>query len=218
MSELTEYVRKSLGKIAAQINGIRAAQAAIEAKNLFIEKMILSRRSITDEIDKIKGRRIFYNLIGTVDFTFANNGQRGQPISLLVSQDGPFVGTHYPFVIWRPSLPAGTTNFGRWRPVSAWPLPDQAVPTAAGNLDDDIISISYEVVDAGSQRNFQNQPAPPILSRPDNMVPLSAPTLWTPNTTIQFFPTYESIVFSSAVPPTQGTLVVAFPGYRIVNM
>ena len=218
MSELSDYVRKALGKVAAQINSIHAAHAAIQAKNALIEKMIVSRRSITEEIDKIKGRRIFYNLVGTVDFAFAQNGQRAAPITMLVSQDGPFVGTHYPFATWRPSLPTTATNFGRWRPVSAWPLPDQAVPTAAGNLDDDIISISYEVVDSGSQRNFQNEPVPPVLSRPDNMVPLPVPTLWTPNTTIQFFPTYESIVFSSAVPPTQGTLVVAFPGYRIVNM
>ena len=217
---LQDYVRNALGKVASQINEIRQEHAAMQAKSSLIEKMLMARRSITEEIDKIKGRRIFYNLTGNITFTIADDGRRGQPISMLVSQDGPFVQTHYPFAIWRPSQPTTATNFGLWRPVSAWPLPDQAVSGAAPqNLDEDIISISYEQVDGGSQRNFQNEVAAPVLSRPDLMVPLSVPTLFTPNTTIQFFPTYERILFNNQViPPTEGTLVVTLPGYRIVNM
>jgi hypothetical protein len=171
-------------------------------------------RSITQEIDSIPGRRIFYNLVDKVDFTAAQDGLRGPPLNFLISQDGPFVATHYAFAIWRPNAPTNADNFGRWSPVSSWPLPTQDL------VNGDVIDLSYEVVDSGSQRNFQNESVPPVLSRPDNLVPLPVPTLFAPNTTIQFFPTYERIEFSAAaeVETTGGVLVVCFPGYRIVNM
>jgi hypothetical protein len=170
-------------------------------------------RTITEEIDAIDGRRIYYTMIGTQDFTIDQEGTRGQSINMLVSQDGPFIETHYPLVMWRSSAPSNATDFGRWRPVSSWPLPDQV-------LDTNIIDISYEVVDGGSQRNFQQAAVPAgLLSRPDNMIPLPVPTLFTPNTTVQFYPTYENILFDDDPPTTeQGTLVVALPGYRIVNL
>ncbi len=170
-------------------------------------------KSITAELDSIDGRRIFYMLNGTQSFTVSDDGNRGQPINFLVSQDGPFVMTHFPMVTWKPNAPSNATNFGRWRPVSSWPLPDQA-------LNADTIDISYEMVDGGSQRNFQNLPsgAGPF-SRPDNFVPVPVPTLFAPNTTIQFFPTYEDISFDAAGTPTTGGLLsVVLPGYRIVNM
>jgi hypothetical protein len=215
---LQEHIRGALGKVAAEINAIKQQQAAISAQYKLIEKLCTSNQSITSEIDKLKGRRLFYNLTGTVDFTIADNGRRGTPITLLVSQDGPFIMTHYPFAAWRASAPAGATLFGHWRPVSAWPLPLQATGTGV-DLDEDIISLSYEFSDGGSQRNFQNEPVPPVLSRPDNMVPLPVPTLFTPNTSIQIFPTYEAISFSNAATaPTQGTLVMVCPGYRVANM
>lgn len=189
---------------------LRQSQAAIWAK---VQQALNSRpRSPTEEIDAIPGRRIFYSLTGTQTFTTSQDGQRGQPINMLVSQDGPFIMTHYPFVLWKPSAPSNATDFGRWRPIFSYPLPDQV-------LDDDIIDISYEITDSGSQRNFQNAAVPPMLSQPQNMVPLPIPSLFTPNTTIQFIPTYENIIFSAvAVAATQGTLSVALPGYRVVNL
>jgi len=170
-------------------------------------------KSITHELDSIPGRRIFYNLTGVLSFTTSVDGQRAQPISMLVSQDGPYVMTHYPLVIWKPSAPNNATNFGNWRPVATWPLPDQVV-------DGDRVDLSYEFVSGGSQRNFQNLPAAPLFSRPDALMPLPVPTLFAPNETIQFIPTFESITFDTgaAVPTTAGILVVTLPGYRIVNM
>lgn len=169
-------------------------------------------RSITDELDRIEGRRIAYSLNGTQRFTESEAGQRGQPINFLVSQDGPFVWTHQPQVMWRPSEPTTATRFGRWRPVYTWPLADQV-------LNEDVIDVSWELVDSGSQRNFQNLPTNPMFSRPDKAIPLSVPTLFAPNSTIQFFPTYEAINFSTESTPTRaGILSVSLPGYRIVNM
>jgi hypothetical protein len=171
-------------------------------------------RSITAEIDEIPGRRIFYNLVGTVSFTAAQAGLRGTPVSMLISQDGPFIATHYPLAIWAPNSPSDATNFGTWSPVASWPLPTQQVT----NLD--IIDLSYEVQDSGSQRNFQNLAAPPIFSRPDDFAPLPVPTLFAPNTTIQIFPTYNRIFFNGSTEKTTtgGLLTFAIPGYRIVNM
>ena len=216
---IAEYVRKALGAVSGRINDLTAQLSAIEAKNLLLEKFMASApRSITQEIDKIQGRRIFYNLNGVQTFGLNDDGRRGQPINFLVSQDGPFIMTHYPLAVWLPTQPNTATNRGLWRPVCPYPLPDQAV-SGGSDLNQDIISISYEIIDGGSQRNFQNLTSPPVLSTPMNMVPLPVPTLWTPNTTIQFTPTYNRILFNNSdIPPTEGQLVVALPGYRIVNM
>ena len=201
---------------------------AIAAKQRKLEQLIVNTQaeykalrkameavppSITQQIDSIPGRRLFFNFVGTLPFTNSDNGQRGNPISFLISQDGPFVMTHYPVVAWAPSAPATATNFGIWRPVYTWPLPDQVT-------DGDRIDISWEVVSGGSQRNFQNQPVPPLFSRADVASPLPVPTIFNPNEVIQFFPTFNDILFDSqaATPTTGGTLTVALPGYRIVNM
>jgi hypothetical protein len=168
-------------------------------------------RSVQEEIDALDGRRIEGTLSGEVTFTANDIGNRAQPIVFQVSQDGPFVMTHYPLCLWRPTAPSNTTNLNRWRPVSTFPLPDQV-------LDDDIIDIMYELQDGGNQRLFQNQPRGPLLSRPDNIVPCPVPTLWSPNAAILFTPTYLALTWDSDTPPTQGTLHVDLIGYRIVNM
>jgi hypothetical protein len=173
---------------------------------------LLSRpRTITEEIDEIPGRRIETVLSGEVTFTAANAQQRATPITIQVSQDGPFIMTHYPMAIWRTSLPTNATTFGFWRPVASYPLPTQQVGT-------DIIDLAYELQDGGNQRNFQNAPRGPLFSRPDNIVPCAVPTLWASNSAIIFTPTYNAITFNSGTPPTQGTLHVDLIGYRIVNL
>ena len=188
------------------------AEIASDYKKL-IEACEDQPRSITEEIDSIPGRRIFYTLSGRQSFTDALDRRRGEQINFPVSQDGPFIATHYPLVMWKPSAPDTATNFGAWRPVATWPLPDQV-------LDSDLIDLSYEVVDGGSQRNFQNEVTGPIFSRPDNLAPLPVPTLFAPNSVIQFFPTFERIAFDTgaATPTEEGELYVGFPGYRIVNL
>lgn len=175
-------------------------------------------RSISQEIDSIPGRRIFYTLSKRVSFTAAQNGLAGQPLVYTISQDGPFIATHYPMMIWKPNAPSTATNFGFWSPVSSWPLPTQEV------ANQDRIDVSYFVMDSGSQRNFNNEMLPPVLSRPDNLIPLPVPTLFSPNSVINITPLYERIFFNpqtgvqGAVPTTGGELVCAIPGYRIVNM
>jgi hypothetical protein len=171
-------------------------------------------RSITEEIDSLPGRRIFYNLSGRQSFTIAQLGTRSDAISFFVSQDGPFVMTHYPLVAWKPNLPITATNLGQWSPPTSWPLPLQQ------QSDQDNINLSYEFFDGGSQRAFNNEVAAPLFSRPDNLAPLPVPTLFAPNANIQFIPTYEDIFFDpdAAVPVTGGQLVITLPGYRIVNL
>jgi hypothetical protein len=177
-----------------------------------------SVHSIEDEINRIPGRRLEYMLVGTQNFTIANNGLRAGPITMRISQDGPFVATHYPICMWRPSLPTNATSFGFWRPVwYGWNFPDQAAGIT--DLDQDVIALSYEVTDGGSQRNFQNAARPPMLQEPGRTMLLPHVTLWTPNSVVNFIPTYERIQFNAGgTPATQGTLVVGIPGYRIVNM
>lgn len=202
-----------LRKLASRVEAVDRQNRAIADKySEFIESCKNQPRSITQEIDSIPGRRIFYTLGARADFTTAQEGLRANPLTFLVSQDGPFICTHYPIAIWKANAPTTATNFGMWRPISTWPLPDQV-------LDTDIVDISYEVVDSGSQRNFQNEAVAPILSRPDNLIPLPVPTLFAPNTTIQFFATFEQISFNTGgTATTGGELYVGFPGYRIVNL
>jgi len=191
-------------------NALAQNQAIANLQNQIRE--IMSRpRTITEEIDRIPGRRIESVLSGEITFAASAQGTRGNPILIQVSQDGPFVMTHYPMVTWRPTAPTNATNFGRWRPVSSFPLPDQV-------YDTDGIDISYELQDGGNQRNFQNAPRGPMLSRPDNLIPCAVPTVWSPNAALVFVPTYNRITFDGATPPTEGTLHVDFPGYRIVNL
>lgn len=167
-----------------------------------------------EELDCIPGRRIDFALVGTQDFTSANNGLRGQAISFLVSVDGPFILTHRPVAVWKPTTPSDATNFGKWRPVSSFPLPTQDDVTAT-----DIINISYEISDTGPTRGLQNDSVPGVmLSNPDQLEKLPMPTKFEPNSTIQFTPIYEDIEFNaSGTATTGGRLVVVLPGYKIIT-
>lgn len=194
-------LRRELGEVLSEYKAFR--KACEEAP-----------KSITAQIDSIPGRRVYFNLVSTLAFDINLNGQRGPAMNFLVSQDGPFIQTHYPMAIWRPSAPAAATNFGQWSPVTSWPWPDQELANR------DSIDLSYEVVSGGARRNFQNEAAPPLFSRPDNMVPLPVPTLFNPNDVVQFFPTFEDIQFNAnpVTPTTAGILVVMLPGYQIASM
>lgn len=197
---------------------IRSHHAAIQGLQSQVQQLIQALnaqqsrpRSIQEEIDAIEGRRIESTLSGEVTFTAAAVGQRAAPIVFQVSQDGPFIMTHYPLCVWRPTAPTSATNLNRWRPVSTYPLPAQVVNT-------DIIDILYELNDGGSQRLGQNEPRGPLLSRPDNIVPCPILTMWSPNAAILFQPTYLALTWNGTVPPTEGTLHVDLIGYRIVNL
>lgn len=197
---------------------IRSHHGAIQGLQSQVQQLIAALnaqqsrpRSIQEEIDAIEGRRIESTLSGEVTFTAAAVGQRAAAIVFQVSQDGPFIMTHYPLCVWRPTAPTSATNLNRWRPVSTYPLPAQVVNT-------DIIDILYELNDGGSQRLGQNEPRGPLLSRPDNIVPCPIPTMWSPNAAILFQPTYLALTWNGTVPPTEGTLHVDLIGYRIVNL
>jgi len=208
-------IEQNLAKISAALRILdkRSGQltSVVQQQASLIAELQSRPRTITEEIDQIPGRRIETVLSGEVVFDITDEGKRGNPILIQVSQDGPFVMTHYPMALWRPTLPTTATNYERWRPVSTYPLPDQVVDT-------DIIDLLYEMQDGGSQRNFQNAPRGPLLSRPDNVIPCAVPTLWSPNSAIAFFPTYNKLTWDSVIPPTQGTLHVDLIGYRIVNL
>jgi hypothetical protein len=209
-------IEQNLAKISAALRILDKRsgqlQSVVQQQAALIAELQSRPRTITEEIDQIPGRRIETVLSGEVVFDITDQGKRGNPILIQVSQDGPFVMTHYPMVLWRPTLPTTATNFERWRPVSTYPLPTQVDGT-------DIIDLMYELQDGGSQRNFQNAPRGPLFSRPDNVVPCAVPTLWSPNSAIAFFPTYNSITWNGApVPPTQGTLHIDLIGYRVVNL
>lgn len=191
-----------------QVQQLRAGQAQLVSA---INAMNSRPRSVQEEIDAEPGRRIEGMLSGAITFTAADVGRRAAPITFLVSQDGPFIMTHYPMAVWRPTAPSNATNLNRWRPVSTYPLPVQVV-------DEDIIDILYELNDGGSQRFGQNQPRGPVLSRPDNIVPCPIPTAWSSNSTIVFQPTYLALTWNAQTPPTEGTLHVDLIGYRIANM
>ena len=207
-------VQAFLSRVAAENREIKRSLSAVLTEYKAFRKAVEDRpKSITDELNSIPGRRIFYFFNDVLDFDVTLQGQRGQPATFRISQDGPFVMTHLPMVIWRPTTPATATNFGVWRPVTTWPLPDQVI-------DGDRIDLSWEFSDGGSERNFQNLPTPPMFSRPDNMVPLPVPTIFAPNTVIQFIPTFERILFDTEpqVPTTGGRIIICLPGYRIANM
>lgn len=201
--KLAGYIRQLAAKIKSQDQQIVILQQTLAT-------LANRPRTVQEEIDAIEGRRIESTLDGEVTFTASDLGNRGEPIIMQVSADGPFVQTHYPMALWRPTAPNNATNLNRWRPVSTFPLPDQVVDT-------DIIDILYEMQDGGNMRLFQNEPRGPLLSRPDNIVPTPVPTLWKENTSINFIPTWLAFTWDSAIPPTEGTLHVTIPGYRIVN-
>jgi len=202
-------------QVAAYLRGLNKAVKQQASQIVVLKNMVSdlqSRpRSVAEEIDAIPGRRVEGTLSGEVTFDADDEFQRATPLILQVSMDGPFVMTHYPLVLWRPTAPENAANFERWRPVSTYPLPDQVVDT-------DIIDMLYELNDGGSQRMFQNSPRGPLFSRPDNIVPCPVPTLFGSNAAIVFQPTYLAFTWNGDPAPTQGTLHVDLIGYRIVNL
>jgi len=217
---LQEYVRNGMTKA---MGAISALNARMESMEKVLEDLSERPRTIQEEIDAIEGRRLDYRLVGTQDFTIAQDGLRANFINLQVAQDGPFIWTYAPICMWKPTAPANTPLLNCWRPVYTWPMPfqasDAAGPGATIDFNLDMVSISYEIMDSGGSRNFQNAARPPDFSIPGNLVPLATPTLFTPNTTVQFYPTYDRILFNSTSnTPTAGQLVVALPGFKIVNM
>lgn len=201
-------VEAALRVLNSRLNSALASMAQQQAQ---IAALMSRPRTITEEIDQIPGRRIETVLAGEVTFTATDALKNGNPVVIQVSQDGPFVMTHYPMVLWRPTAPTNATNYQNWRPVTIFPLPDQVV-------DADYINIGYSMADGGSQRNFQNAVRGPLFSRPDNIVPNPIPTVWGANSAIVFTPFYWNITFNGSTPPTEGTLHVDLIGYRIVNL
>ena len=135
-------IEQNLAKISAALRILDKRsgqlQSVVQQQASLIAELQSRPRTITEEIDQIPGRRIETVLSGEVVFDITDEGKRGNPILIQVSQDGPFVMTHYPMALWRPTLPTTATNYERWRPVSTYPLPDQVVDT-------DIIDLLYEM-------------------------------------------------------------------------
>lgn len=200
--------------LKAFLRKLESAQIELRAQFQMLLAADDGPRSITEEIDALPGRRIFYNLVGQQDFTSAQDGLDNAAISFEISQDGPFILTHYPLVAWKPNAPITATNFGQWSPVSSWPLPLQQ------STNQDSINLSWRFQDGGSQRNFDNSKAPPLFSRPDFQAVLPVPTLLAPNANASFIPFFEDIFFDPdpAVPTTGGTLVVLLPGYKVAQL
>jgi hypothetical protein len=190
---------------------ITQMQAQMSALQQMVADLSSRPQSVQEEIDQIPGRRIESMLVGEVTFDVTLLGVNGPPILLPVSQDGPFVMTHYPVCMWYPSAPSSAADFGRWRPIYSWPLPTQ-------QLGNDFIDIKYQLADAGAGRLFQNAPRAPLLSNPEALLQCAIPTLWSPNSQIAFTPFYQAITFGGSPATTQGTLHVAIPGYRIINL
>ena len=206
-------------RVDAQSNILRQLVQAKQQQDDQIAQLIAAiselqsrPQSVLEEIDAYPGRRIESMLTGEVTFSINQQGSAGAPVKFQVNQDGPFIMTHYPMALWRPSAPSNATNFGKWRPVTSFPMPVQQITT-------DFIDLMYEILDGGSMRNFQNAPRGPIFSRPDNVVPCPIPTVFPPNSAIQFIPTYNNIDWAgNEVATTEGTLHVDFIGYRCVNL
>jgi len=205
-------VDSALSQIFAQHRELRRELSTVRAEyKAFLDAQKARPMSVADQINTMKGRRIPYMLNGTAEFTIDDLSRRGTAINFLVSQDGPFIWTHYPLVAWRPSGPANATNLGRWRPVASWPLPTQQLTT-------DFVDISYEMQDSGTQRAYQNLPnGTGPLSRPDNIVPLPEWSVVAPNSVLTFTPIYEAINFGGATATDTGLLHVSFIGFRVVN-
>jgi hypothetical protein len=202
---------------------IRQMQAQIQSQGATLAALQRGRDP-EDEIDAIPGRRIVYTLSGDQSFTIAQLGLRTSPISMLVSQDGPFIMTHYPAFSWYPNAPSTADNLGKWRPVASYPLPAQQGGLSSANAEStlyDMIDISYEIVDGGSGRQFQNLTVGPhLMSTRDSMIKLPQRTKFEPNATIQVFVTFNDIFFGTAPTndTTGGNLHVDIPGFRIVNL
>lgn len=186
-------------------------RAALSQAMLDLKKLQQTDFNPRKAFNHIPGRRVPYWLVGSQSFTTTQNGIRGADIAMPVTQDGPFIWTHYPVVMWRVNAPAAATDFGRWRPVSNWPLPDQILAT-------NTIDISWEIRDGGAGRIFQSESLPPAFSYPGKAHRLPFECFMPANSSLVFTPTYQDIAFGGAEAATSGLLKVMLPGFRIASM
>lgn len=208
-------------QIIKHLQSLSAALGTINQKVQRLENAAKAPQlplSQDQEIDAIVGRRVPFNAVGTGVFDATLIGKKGQPIVIQVNSDGPFIQTAYPLITWTPTSPPSATNFGKWRPVCSANLNAQAVGQPAGVDLQDSIDISYEIQDGGNQRNLQNVPTPPLLSRFDKLLQLPTKMIWQASSVISVSITYRDINFNGAVPPDAGEISVILPGYRIVSM
>lgn len=204
-----------LGQLLRRLNDENAQlRAAVNQLMTDVKKLQIGNHDPRAEINAIDGRRVAYFLAANQSFTATQDGQRGADMPMTISQDGPFIWTHMPIVMWRVNAPSTATNFGFWSTIYSWPLPTQ------DTANNDAIDLSWEIRDGGSQRLLQNESLPPMLSYPGALHPLPEWTMFSPNTTAIFTPIYENIAFngSAATPATGGLLKVMLPGFRIVSM
>lgn len=211
MAGVQETLNKHASMMRAMMARVNVAAQLGQAAAAIAAWLTDQPPSITDEIDRIPGRRIFTTLSDEVIFDVTNQGKQGEPLTYQISQDGPFIMTHYPVAYWRVTEPDTATNFLKWRPVSSWPLPTQEV-------SGDTIDLGYRFFDGGSERFFDNAAVGPLFSRPDNLIPLPVPTHFATSSLISIYPQYWKIDFTGDTPPTQGALHIDLPGYRCANL
>lgn len=205
---LAEDMQKVLAPYLAELS---ALQAENEVLREYMPK--------TENVNNIPGRRMFFTLRGQQTITTANDGLRGQPMFMSVGQDGPFVMTSYPVIMWKPTASEATPlAVGKWRPIASWPLPDQVSTT-------NTMDVSYEITDVGPGRNMQGGNAsnqvtvpvpvvPSLISRPNNVLPLPLPQVFDANTVIQCVLTFNDMNWTTL---TSAQVRVELPGYKIIN-
>lgn len=214
-------VEAVLRTLINQVNKQAALISALEDK-LRHQPAALSP---TQLIDSIPGRRVFFTGIQTQTFTTSQNKVAGAGMTIQFSQDGPFIMTHYPLLMWKPTSPSGATLLNQWQPIMTGNLPTQQTNLAAGTgtFVLDLVWLSYSMIDSGSGRQLQdaNGNVPPgLLSLPGQLMPLPVPTLIAPGDTLTLIPFYELIQFANAnggTATTGGTLYWMQPGYKVVN-
>src|SRR5882724_8679693 len=99
-SRILSQQNQAINQLVGQMNQLQQMFQSLQQKPTTVQ----------EEIDQVPGRRMEGALVGEVTFSVSDLGQRGIPILFNVSQDGPFIMTHYPMVQWRPSAPANATN------------------------------------------------------------------------------------------------------------
>jgi hypothetical protein len=134
------------------------------------------------DIDSIPGRRMAYNM--SMDGT----STAGNHVDFLISQDGPFILTHFPILLWQ--YREGTS---RW--------------VVSGSREDELGTF-YLMSDESCQRmltrNWIN-----IYSQPHQLTPLPMSTLFVPNSMIR-------LNLHPPPPPEPVDYRCILPGYRIV--
>jgi hypothetical protein len=198
---------------ARQIATMQSQMSVMAAK---LQKVEERPMSVWDEINQIEGRRVDYVLSQDLSFTITQLGARSSGLSFQVSQDGPFIMTHYPMVSWWVNAPSNADNLGKYGAIGSWPLPTQQQGTSL-----DSININYEIYDSGSQRGLQTGVrSQGLLSYPGALMKMPQPVIFAAAAQIQFYCTFLDIDFATA--PTNdssgGNLHVDLVGFRCVNL